>query len=368
MHGKAIIFYVQGVLFGCFLLSHMQINAMASDRQDIFSVSKSLFSKTISKFFSPAELPAVEAWQVPEVVWQKAGTDPFNELIVSWNALRPKNGYMTVWVSVKLREWTAWHRLAQWGQDYQRTFVNKLNPYVHTKHCRVEMQRGALGRGFRIRVTFHQGANPKNLKACFACMSRLKDFKLMYPRIKLPSVAIKGFPRQSQLVINHERCKDLCSPVSTSMMVAYFYQRFYGMKPDNPMQNYVIDFAEKSHDQGYLDIYGNWILNVAQAFDSCNGDVFFRVERLNSFYDLYHCLAQKIPVAVSVRRLIGGATPYRKGHILVVVGWNRQKKCVICMDPAFKTTKQTLRAYPLRRFLRAWARSNNLSYVPLLPE
>ena len=97
------------------------------------------------------------------------------------------------------------------------------------------------------------------------------------------------------------------------------------------------DFADKVYDNGYLNIYGNWPLNVAAAHDATYGNVFFRVERLNFFDDLYKYLSKKIPVAVSVRKLRGGATSYSNGHLMVVVGWNKEKQCVLCIDPAFST-------------------------------
>lgn len=329
-------------------------------------VGPHVFSKTISKFFTEQELSALPGAN-PEIVWEQPATLPFNELIVSWNALRPPVGHMTLWVSVKYsNKWSSWHRLALWGPKSQQTFVNKLHPHVHTKHCRVEMQRNMLARGLRVKMVFHQGADPKNLKAFFACVSRLNHFKIVHPTTKLQSVTIQGIPRQSQMVLDHERYRDLCSPVSTSMLVAYFYQKLMGAKLVHAMHDFAIDFAKKSHDQGYLDIYGNWILNVAQAFDSSNGTVYFRVERLNSFYDLHQSLVKKIPVAVSVRRLRGGATPYANGHIMLVVGWDRVKRRVLCIDPAFGSNRATLKAYRLIDFLHAWSRSSNLAYVPLL--
>jgi hypothetical protein len=89
---------------------------------------------------------------------------------------------------------------------------------------------------------------------------------------------------------------------------------------------------------------------------------------LNGFSDLYDLLKQKIPVVVSVRRLRGGATPYAHGHLLVVVGWNNARQRVLCVDPAFKGSKNTQKAYPLKSFIQAWGSSTNLSYVPIIKE
>jgi len=359
----AALFVLFGFLWGtAAAVAHKQQPAKKTQTQSSFR-----FSHTICKFFTDDELSKCAQQKEPTIVWEKTSVDPFSELIVSWNALRPAHGFLTVWVSVKHSgSWSRWHRLAQWGKSFQRTFVNKLGIYVHTKHCRIEMQRHSLARGFRVKAVFKKGADPKQFKALFACASRPNQFKVVKPLLSLPSVAIKGVPRQSQMVLNHPRHRDLCSPVSLSMIAAYFNQTLFKNPLSGSMHDYAVNFAEKVHDQGYLDIYGNWILNVAQAFNENNGEVFFRVERLNSFYDLHHYLAKKLPVAVSVRRLRGGATPYAMGHLLVVIGWNRQKRCVLCLDPAFPNNRAVLKAYPLMAFLRAWGRSSNLAYVPML--
>ena len=327
-----------------------------------FSSRQIKFSQTISKFFAPSFLEKNPHY----VVWTAKTAIPFTELILSWNALRPSEGKLTFWINVQHHgnRWSGWQRLAEWGAHTQRTFINRRNPYVHTKHVRVEMQKKASGQAFKVKVAFSGGAESTNLKALFACHSNLRKFGLSKPATAKPSVFVEGVPRQSQKVLDHPRANDLCSPTSTSMIVNYFMGKMYGFKCPR-MHDYVIDFADKAHDKGMANIYGNWLLNVAQAFDASNGDVFYRVERLNSFNDLYHYLAKKIPVVVSVRKLVGGASPYRYGHHIVVVGWNREKQSVVCIDPAFRQKKSTLKLYKIWHFLRAWARSTNLSYIPL---
>jgi len=319
------------------------------------------FSTSVSKFFDETSFSAHP--QRHEYIWEQPITKAFNELILSWNALRPDDGKLAFAVSIKHgNQWSNWHRLAEWGPDFQRTFVNKRHPYVHTKHVRVEMQRGCRARGFRVRVTSSGGAKLENLKALFGCLSNLNQFQINPPDKDMSHIVIHGVPRHSQMAIDHPRRKDFCSPTSTSVVVNYFMRSMYGEMPN--MHDYIIDFADKVHDQG-PNIYGNWLFNVAQAYDSSNGDVFYRVERLNSFNDLYSYLVREIPIVVSVRRLRGGATPYRNGHILVVVGYDAINKNVLCIDPAFRNAKLQLKTYRLWDFLYAWGRSRNLSYIPM---
>ncbi len=321
------------------------------------------FSSVESKFFDEHDFNEDGS----PCIWEQSKADPFTELVLSWNALRPTSGTLTFWVNVKYgnNTWSGWQRMAEWGDRIQRSFINKNNPYVHTKHVRVEMQHGSMGHGFKIKVTANNGAEPTNLKALFACLCNLKQFKLVRPPATLPTTFIRGVPKQSQMVLDHPRFKDLCSPTSTSILVNYFKTKCNGQCSYQPLDDYVVNFANKVHDNGKLNIYGNWQLNVAQAFDASKGDVFFRVERLNGFEDLHAYLMKKIPVAVSVRRLRGGAGAYQNGHFIVVVGWNQAKQLVLCNDPAFDATGKTFKAYKLWDFLQAWGRSVNLSYIPM---
>lgn len=320
------------------------------------------FSRTLSKFFDHAQDASPES---NYYVWEGESKVPFDELILSWNALRPAEGHITFFVSVKHAEWSPWHRLAEWGADTQKTFTNKLNPYVHTKYVKVEMQRNLVASAFKIKAVFSGGASKRSLNALFACISNMPMFRQNRSLPEKPSILVKGVPQQSQMVIDHPRAKELCSPASTSMIVQYFANKLYGGLGTQRMHDYVYDFAEKVHDDGVLGIYGNWPLNVAQAHDASNGNIFYRVERLNSFSELYDYLSKEIPVAVSVRRLKGGATPYSAGHFMVVVGWDSARDSVICIDPAFRGNRKTLKRYNLAHFLSAWALSRNLSYIPM---
>lgn len=296
--------------------------------------------------------------------WQhEDGVKPFNELIFSWNGHRPKQGKFTFWVSVKHGGgWSSWHRIAEWGKNHQRSFINRKNPYVHTKHVRVELQKGVKAKGFRVKVSAEGGADVKNLKALFACSSDLKHFPHPEYAFNMPSVSIGNVPKQSQMKLAHPRCRDLCSPTSSMMVLKYLLHKAYGCVLPRCLHNQTINFADKVHDKG-IDIYGNWLLNVAQVYDSSQGKLLCGVGRLNGFKDLYQYLKQSIPVAVSVRNLTGGATPYENGHFMVVIGWDQAKRSVVCIDPAFDANRATLKSYKLGNFLRSWARSRNLSYI-----
>jgi len=343
MKKKSIFYYFSCLLFSCF-----------------FTTNAGNFSKTYSRFLN-------QPINSNTYIWENTKIDPFTELILSWNALRPQKGKLSFFVSVnyingKQNHWSPWERLAEWGNNNQQTFVNTKNAFVHNKHVKVELKKYKKATGFRIKAFSENGASLNSLKALFVCLSDMNKFHKEKALFNLPSTRINGIPKQSQMVLNHPRHRDLCSPTSLSIILNYFAKNY------SNLESYIKNFSQKVHDDSYLDIYGNWPLNVAQAYDSSEGNIFFRVERLNGFNNLYHYLKRKIPVAVSVRgTLNGGAKAYDNGHFIVIVGWDNRRKAVLCIDPAFSTSAKTTRAYGIRTFLKAWENyiSPNLSYIAM---
>lgn len=324
------------------------------------------FSHLTYKFFTSNDFTDDAGRVSDNCVWLQQEKTPFTELILSWNALRPKKGNFSFYVSVKHHKWSPWYKLAQWGVKGQQTFVNSRVPVVHTKHVRMVLTRGKKSRAFRIKVVAQNGADLRNLNALFVSTADMNKFSQSKPAFEKPSTYIKGFPRQSQMVIGHPRFRDICSPTSLSMILNYHLNPYKIMPQIGGLTGVAANFADKVHDDSYLDIYGNWILNVSQVFDSSKGKVFCRAQRLNDFDELYNYIRRKIPVAVSIRgKLRGGRKSYDNGHFVVVVGWSQKKKAVICVDPAFSSSKKTLKAYHLKDFLNAWGKSRNLSYIAI---
>lgn len=298
-------------------------------------------------------------------IWLENNCTNFTEIILSWNAFRPKRGKFSFFVSAKYNNhWSDWSKISDWTCKSQKTFLNSKNNIVHTKHVRLEMQKNKKANGFRIKVLSQNGANIRNLKALFVSLSDMNKFSFENNNFNKRTIIIKGVPKVSQWNVKHHRAKDFCSPTSTTMVLGYYSRKglFNGMSKKLP--EHVKKIASRVHDDSYLDIYGAWPLNVAQAFDCSKGKLFCRVERLNGINHLYDFLKKRIPVAVSVRGYLrGGFKRYDNGHFIVVVGWDNKRKAFLCIDPAFASEKKMLRAYNLKDFIRAWGTSRNLAYI-----
>ncbi len=301
-------------------------------------------------------------------VWHEDGTFPFNELIVSWNALRPKSGKYTIYTRVKGKRWSNWIKSAEWGAGRQQSFSYTKDEVAQLEINCITLKRNALATAFEVKVDVSGGADLGSMRHLYACASNLNKYGIIKPSRNLRSGVIEHVLQQSQMVLKHSRARDMCSPTATSTVVSYLLGRINDYwAPDNGKELRAlfdaVDFAALAHDDTF-DLYGNWVLNVAAAYDISGGKVPCRVERLASFDALHQYLLNDRPVVVSVQGpLRGSALPYAKGHLMVVIGWDAQNQLVCCIDSAFGSNKRTKVWYHSDDFLKAWGRRKNLSYV-----
>ncbi len=309
------------------------------------------------KKFTTHELE--DAKNKQDLVFLKHGVPQFSQLMFSWNAFRPSEGHFTFYVQVrdaKRKTWGAWHKMAEWGAQVQRSFASTPECTTKYLHVRLEANPGHLSDAFRLRVQASNGASLEQFRSFAVSLSNFNNFKescVDKNICALPSTYISNVPKQSQFKVPYERNDSICSPTSVGMLVGSLTEQDI---------NYC-DIVRGSFDDG-LNIHGSWPFNTAHAFECCNGDVHFSVARLASFIQLHERLKKGVPVVVSVRGFLDGAPKqYDKGHLLVVVGWDAKRKQVICHDPAFQSNSKVLKRYSVGSFLRAWDRSHRLAYL-----
>ncbi len=294
-----------------------------------------------------------------QFLWQKVTKNPFSQLIFSWNSKRPLNGHFVFEVRVRdahNNKWYVWHEAAHWGHNVQRTFHAGLKNGTSYVYVRLELPKGRRANGFALRVSSCNGASLQLLRQLAVSVS---DFSLFVPESATAygqgysSVTIPGVPQYCQMILNHERADTMCSPTSTAMMSAYFSKE----------QLDPLLFAQHVYDQSF-DVYGNWLFNVAHAYEVSNGKALFYVARLTSFRELYQFLKKKIPVVVSVRGSLPGAPrpSYPSGHLIIIIGYDALSQKIICHDPAATNNDDVLRTYSLADFLVAWEKSHRLAY------
>jgi hypothetical protein len=273
--------------------------------------------------------------------WEQK-SDPFRELLISWNANRPKMGQYAIAVSVKRNDWSPWFSYAEWRAEGQRSgHVEADGVWVYQDA--VELSQD--GTAFRVRVKAEGGATLQGFKSLHVCANCLQVSDC--EPIKNVRLAIPGV---SQMVLTDERKRRLCSPISMTAIL-----RYLGRSVDP------IAFAEKVWDEKF-DIFGNWVFNTAQGYAELGGEWSCWVEKLSGLGRLHELVSRGMPVVISVRGpLLGSAQAYEKGHLLVVCGF--EGKEVLCMDPAFPTDALTHVRYGMEDLMRAWERRSRIAYV-----
>lgn len=284
-----------------------------------------------------------------------------NQLIISWNARRPRAGYFSLYLRVREsygRSWSRWYKMADWGAHVQRTYPQLSKHMPSFAHVRFQMPRGRFTDLCEVKVIAHGGADLAELYRIAILAADYSHFVSQLRACRsfsFPSMHITGVPAYSQMQLNHRHRERICSPTSLSMLISYLM----GHREDP------LACADAVYDYG-LHGYGSWTFNVAHAFDRCGGAYYFCVTRLESFADLYEYLTQGIPVVVSVRGRLATMPPghaYAEGHLLLVVGWDNQHKRVQCHDPAFASDGLVAHDYSVCEFVAAWERSYRLAYV-----
>jgi len=288
------------------------------------------------------------------IEWQEECPILFSELIVSWNALRPLKGEYAIYVCLKTDDWSSWLLYAIWGGNGQKSFSAKSqDSYVQVYQDAVETLDQRKARAFKIRVEALEGADLRQFHSLHACTTDLQALNCCSQVNADASISLK-VAGISQMTLQHQRCKDMCSPTSTTAVVRY-------LKSD-PLIN-PVEFARLAHDDGF-DIYGNWVFNVAQAYTYLGRKWQCFVARLSGFDDIYKNLSEGTPVVISIRGpLKGSPLLYKSGHLIAIIGFDSETNEVLCMDPAFSSDENTIVRYALDDLMKAWGRRLNIAYM-----
>lgn len=288
-------------------------------------------------------------------VWSSPHICPFDELLISWNALRPLQGHYVILSSVWTHNrWSPWLLYAIWGARFQYSFEETASHApVRSFQDQIELLDGEIATGFRIRIEACGGATLTHFYTLHACSSMLKLLKPVWqpPLIRAPlSLPV---PKFSQLCLTHPRASSLCSPTSTTSVINYLLSK----ECLNPLQ-----LAQHVYDAGF-DIYGNWPFNIAQAFVELGTLWRCFCARLSKFEQLWNSLRKGYPVVASIQgKLTGSFLNYSQGHLVVIRGYHPHTREFLCMDPAFPSNDQTWIAYPEEEFKLAWEKRGYLAY------
>ena len=296
-------------------------------------------------------IPQKEELLTNEFVWTQEYCDPFDEILLAWNAERPSTGAYIIEISLFTDTWSPWFPYAYWSKDNQHVhnleFFKQAGVFLHTQKAT----------GFKIRVSAQEKTSFDKFYALHASLTLLKDHTVLPPTPCDNRIEVR-VPAISQQQQKHDSKDRICSPVATVAVV----QKFLKKRVDP------LHFATSVRET-MADIYGVWALNTAEAANTLGKQWFSYPSRLSGFDDIIYYLKRGYPVVVSIQGpLPGGSTTYAQGHLMVVRGYDPHRKLVLCMDPAFPTHEQTLCAYQIDDFMVAWGkRRSGLSYIITQP-
>lgn len=289
-----------------------------------------------------------------EYIWKEELTDDFDEMIVSWNALRPIIGSYSFFISVKTDHWSEWIPYAYWSHDRQHgSNSSSTDDHLRVFQDEVKIQNGAFASGFQVKIVASDGACFLDFYTLHVCITNTQKVIENVQTGRYSTVDIE-IPLISQMKIEHPRNRDLCASTSTTAVVNFlaFHKNIHPAS-----------FAEKAYDHAF-DIFGNWVLNIAQASAILGSQWNCSVQRLHGFECIYERLCQGIPVVVSVLGpLTGSATPYSQGHLMAIKGYDAETQQILCMDPAFPSDRATNTSYSFNDFMAAWARRRYVAFI-----
>ncbi len=182
-----------------------------------------------------------------------------------------------------------------------------------------------------------------------AALKKSKNFKSLYVNI----------PKLSQMAMQFEYSKDICSPISLSMVMNY-----YGLK-EKPLKTVAAVYDKKQK------IYGNWLFNTQYA---ATKPFYANIRRFNSLSEAEEYIAKGLPIIASLTfapgKLKKSPIKFSKGHLVVIKGFSRNGN-VIVNDPAAPTNETVGIVYNRKEFAGAWLKNKfGTAYIinPKLPE
>jgi len=310
---------------------------------------ENLQTPSIVNFYS---LPP-QAQKKTNHIWTVSCSIPFNEMLISWNALRPSSGHYVILSRVLINnQWSPWLLYAVWGSQEQFSFHDSHpSSPVRSFQDQVEILDNQLATGFCIRVEACNGANLENFYDLYASTSNIGT---PWPTYSAPHHSISlPVPKISQLCLPHPRSRSFCSPTSTTAVIQHLLSHHQLC----PMQ-----FANQVYDAGF-DIYGNWSFNVAQAFVELGSEWHCFCARMPHIEWLWRSLQNKWPVVISIKGSLPRTfLPYKEGHLIVIRGFDAKTKQFLCMDPAFPSNDQTEVVYPWQELMQVWQNRHYLTY------
>ena len=313
---------------------------------------------------------------------------PFDELVSSWNAQTPPGTWIQVEVKPTLDNGhtAKWYILGQWtygDSDFHRTSVGHQGDADGFVAIDTWFAKDHPAVSYRLRVTLFRRAGT-NATPTFSRLSVIAS-EVTNQRGTFPSTSDVdgavdlGVPGYSQ-ELHHGEFPQFdnggeawCSPTSTSMVVAYWDNRYpgNGYAPSAAEMSWVpyaepwVDYTARYVYDYHYNGAGNWPFNTAYAAGrGLVGDV----TMLHNLREAEPFINAGIPLVASVawnpNKLDGSDIKSTNGHLAVIEGFTADGSQVIVNDPATVPGNPVKHYYDREQFERAWIpASGGIVYV-----
>lgn len=335
---------------------------VAIDREAILTdLNFTLESPVVKVAGTRPNWPRFGVWTGPEI----APPLPFTEMLTSFNVLVPPDTGATLEVRFKNAATGQWSDFLYVGHvgRIQHQLDRRLSApgFATVEVDFVTFSRPASAFQPRVRLesfsfdksvtptlkqvsalaTSHVPANSDIAKAELARLSKAGPTP---PVIDLP------VPFRGAMPLPEVLRSECCSPLSTSMVLAY-----HGV--DKPVEENALAIYDREYD-----LFGNWGRAVSYA-----GSLGFnaRLTRFRSWEQVYPVIAAGQPLIVTIRFKKGefpsNLLPSTEGHLIVIRGFDKDGN-VIVNDPA-STEKGNGVIYDREDLGRAWFGTGGVTYV-----
>ncbi|CAA9441237.1 MAG: hypothetical protein AVDCRST_MAG28-279 [uncultured Rubrobacteraceae bacterium] len=285
----------------------------------------------------------------------------FDTLLPSWNVKTPAVTWLGLEVCVRSGDvWTNWFDMGIWASG--------------TESIKRHSVKGQESGGWRVSTDTVESIGPVCADAYRYRLTFFTEEWCVSPEVRRVFVTVSDsrrhgedlciqahvgswgreleVPVRSQMVYP-DGGEAWCSPVSLSMVMAYWAGKTGEGKLDQPVPTVV----RGTYDAVYEGT-GNWPFNTAYA--SSFGLV-ASVNRFSSLGQVERWVASGVPVIASIKwdnrdsetQLTGAPLPSSNGHLLVVRGFDALGNVVV-NEPAGGDDSRVRRVYRRNEFSRAW--------------
>lgn len=291
------------------------------------------------------------------------GVDPFEYLVVSWNADTPAGTWVELEASVYLDmqgEWSPWLSWGKWGTGMERASTNGQNVGVRidTDIFTVLGSAGETASMIMLRAALHsetEGVTPVLRQIAATYKNTLVDEGItpnyLEERVELPERVMLSTPAYSQMTREGSIANVMCSAVTICTMLN---DRGEDLLPE--------EVALLNYDYVY-DGFGNWPFSVAAA----GAYGYESYVQYADFDILRQELARGYSVGISVKysSSAGGNYPYLEngaisstsGHLITLTGYETVDGIdyFFSSDSAATGDANCVRRYRADQLDEAWA-------------